>query len=197
MVAVGSASASLGACRVAWPAASEPPRLSSVAGSLRCPAIRGLGADKGMILALPRRLVLPVVGAVQQTSSAVKQTSSSFDEMLEKSDKPVLVDFYATWCGPCQYMVPVLDRVSIILQNKIQIVKIDTQKEKAVANKYRIEALPTFIIFRDGKPCDRFVSEYKHCLSSKKGSSSWVLTTSPSPHFSCVDQGTALVHSFL
>ncbi|MQL89954.1 hypothetical protein Taro_022537 [Colocasia esculenta] len=62
-------------------------------------------------------------------------------------------------CGPCQYMVPVLDRVSIILQNKIQIVKIDAQKEKAVANKYRIEALPTFIIFRDGKPCDRFVNE--------------------------------------
>ncbi|MQM16404.1 hypothetical protein Taro_049362 [Colocasia esculenta] len=160
MVAVGSASASLGSCRVACPAVSESPRLSAVSGSLRCPAIRGLGADKGMILALPRRRVLPVVGAM-------KQASSSFEEMLKESDKPVLVDFYATWCGPCQYMVPVLDQVSDILQDKIQIVKIDTQKEKAIANKYRIEALPTFIIFRDGEPCDRFVSEYKHRLSSK------------------------------
>ncbi|OAY74043.1 Thioredoxin Y, chloroplastic, partial [Ananas comosus] len=87
---------------------------------------------------------------------ARKQTFSSFDELLEKSDKPVLVDFYATWCGPCQFMVPVLEEVSEKLKDKIQVVKIDTEKYVSIANRYRIEALPTFIIFRDGKPCDRF-----------------------------------------
>ncbi|KAL8459246.1 hypothetical protein ACS0TY_035818 [Phlomoides rotata] len=85
-------------------------------------------------------------------------TSSSFDELLENSDKPVLVDFYATWCGPCQFMVPILEQVSESMINEIQIVKIDTEKYPAIADKYKIEALPTFILFKDGKPHDRFVS---------------------------------------
>lgn len=61
-------------------------------------------------------------------------------------------------CGPCQFMVPVLEEVSARLQDQIQIVKIDTEKYPSIANKYNIEALPTFIIFKDGKPFDRFVS---------------------------------------
>ncbi|KAK6131477.1 hypothetical protein DH2020_034785 [Rehmannia glutinosa] len=85
-----------------------------------------------------------------------KQTFSSFDELLEKSDKPVLVDFYATWCGPCQFMVPILEKVSASLVDKIQVVKIDTEKYPSIANEYKIEALPTFILFKDGKPFDRF-----------------------------------------
>ncbi|RZC44146.1 hypothetical protein C5167_037091 [Papaver somniferum] len=59
-------------------------------------------------------------------------------------------------CGPCQYMVPILDQVSLELKEKIQLVKIDTEKYPKIADKYKIEALPTFIIFKDGKPCDRF-----------------------------------------
>ncbi|GAV91124.1 Thioredoxin domain-containing protein, partial [Cephalotus follicularis] len=88
--------------------------------------------------------------------AAKKQTFSSLDELLENSDKPVLVDFYATWCGPCQFMVPILDEVSVTLKDKIQVVKIDTEKYPSIADKYRIEALPTFIIFKDGKPHERF-----------------------------------------
>ncbi|XVE60116.1 hypothetical protein DITRI_Ditri05aG0101400 [Diplodiscus trichospermus] len=87
---------------------------------------------------------------------AKKQTFNSFDELLANSDKPVLVDFYATWCGPCQFMVPVLNQVSSTLKDKIQIVKIDTEKYPSIADEYRIQALPTFIIFKDGKSFDRF-----------------------------------------
>ncbi|KAJ3672087.1 hypothetical protein LUZ60_006808 [Juncus effusus] len=104
---------------------------------------RGLSAA-----AQPRRSITRI--------EAKKQSFSSFDELLEKSDKPVLVDFYATWCGPCQFMVPILEEVSEKLKEKIQIVKIDTEKYTQIASKYSIEALPTFIIFKDGKPCDRF-----------------------------------------
>ncbi|XP_073032566.1 uncharacterized protein [Primulina eburnea] len=85
-----------------------------------------------------------------------KQTFSSFDELLEKSDKPVLVDFYATWCGPCQLMVPVLEQVSSKMDGKILVVKIDSEKYPSLANQYSIEALPTFILFANGKPVDRF-----------------------------------------
>ncbi|KAG8389822.1 hypothetical protein BUALT_Bualt01G0018400 [Buddleja alternifolia] len=92
-----------------------------------------------------------------------KQTLSSFGELLDNSDKPVLVDFYATWCGPCQFMVPILEQVSTSMIDKIQVVKIDTEENPTIADKYKIEALPTFILFRDGKPCDRFVSK-KFCM---------------------------------
>lgn len=61
-------------------------------------------------------------------------------------------------CGPCQFMVPILNEVGASLKDKIQVVKIDTEKYPSIADKYRIEALPTFIIFKDGKPYDRFVS---------------------------------------
>ncbi|KAL6524949.1 hypothetical protein OROMI_030542 [Orobanche minor] len=97
----------------------------------------------------PRPRALTVV-------ASKKQSFSSFDELLEKSDKPVLVDFYATWCGPCQFMVPILDEVSGKMIDKLQVVKIDTEKYPSIASKYQIEALPTFVLFKDGKPCDRF-----------------------------------------
>lgn len=86
---------------------------------------------------------------------AAKQTFSSFDDMLQKSDQPVLVDFYATWCGPCQYMVPILEDVGHRLKDKIRVVKIDTEKYPNVASRYGVQALPTFILFRDGQPFDR------------------------------------------
>ncbi|KAJ6681489.1 hypothetical protein OIU74_019885 [Salix koriyanagi] len=88
--------------------------------------------------------------------AAKKQTFSTFDELLQNSDKPVLVDFYATWCGPCQFMAPILNEVGAVLKDTIQVVKIDTEKYPSIADKYKIEALPTFIIFKDAKPYDRF-----------------------------------------
>lgn len=63
-------------------------------------------------------------------------------------------------CGPCQFMVPILNEVSTRLKDKIQVVKIDTEKYPSIADKYRIEALPTFIMFKDGEPYDRFVSQF-------------------------------------
>ncbi|CAH1446119.1 unnamed protein product [Lactuca virosa] len=89
-------------------------------------------------------------------AQAKKQTFSSLDELLEKAEKPVLVDFYATWCGPCQFMGPILNEVSITMGDTLQVVKIDTEKYPEIASKYNIEALPTFILFKDGKPFDRF-----------------------------------------
>ncbi len=86
---------------------------------------------------------------------AVKKQFSSFQDLLEGSNVPVLVDFYATWCGPCQMMNPILEQVGAILRDRLQVVKIDTDKYPNLASKYQIEALPTLVLFKNGKPAER------------------------------------------
>lgn len=86
---------------------------------------------------------------------AVKKTFASFPEMLAESDCPVLVDFYADWCGPCRMMAPILQDVGNQLKDKVKVVKIDTEKYPNLASQYQIQALPTLVLFKDGKPADR------------------------------------------
>jgi thioredoxin len=86
---------------------------------------------------------------------ATKKQFNSFEEMLSASDVPVLVDFYADWCGPCQMMVPILEQVNAQLQDRLRIVKIDTEKYTDLASQYKISALPTLVLFKQGQPVDR------------------------------------------
>lgn len=67
------------------------------------------------------------------------------------SERPTLVDFYATWCGPCKAMAPVLDRVKNELGDSVRILKIDVDKNQAVADKFKIRGVPTFILFKNGQ----------------------------------------------
>ncbi|MBD2361712.1 thioredoxin [Anabaena sp. UHCC 0399] len=84
-----------------------------------------------------------------------KKQFNSFDEMLSDSDVPVLVDFYAEWCGPCQMMGPILEQVNTQLKDRLRIVKIDTEKYTELATQYEIYALPTLVLFKQGQPVDR------------------------------------------
>jgi thioredoxin len=84
-----------------------------------------------------------------------KKHFNSFEEMLSDSDVPVLVDFYADWCGPCQMMVPILEQVNTQLKDRLRIVKIDTEKYTELASKYQITALPTLVLFKQGQPVNR------------------------------------------
>ena len=84
-----------------------------------------------------------------------KKQFNSFEEMLSGTDLPVLVDFYAEWCGPCQIMVPILEQVNSQLKDRLRIVKIDTEKYTELASQYIIEALPTLVLFKQGKPVDK------------------------------------------
>lgn len=86
---------------------------------------------------------------------AVKKQFSSFQDLLNGSNVPVLVDFYATWCGPCQMMSPVLEQVGTHLRNQIQVVKIDSDRYPNLASQYQIHALPTLVLFKNGQPIDR------------------------------------------
>lgn len=87
---------------------------------------------------------------------AVKKQFKSFGDLLAGAEVPVLVDFYATWCGPCQMMAPILEQVGAALHDKLMVVKIDTDKYPDLASQYGIEALPTLVLFKNGQPARRF-----------------------------------------
>lgn len=69
------------------------------------------------------------------------------------SDKPVLVDFYADWCSPCKQMPPILKEVKSELKENVRIIKVNVDKNPAIASHYQIRSIPTVIIFKNGEPC--------------------------------------------
>ncbi len=77
-------------------------------------------------------------------------TMATFNEII-KSDTPTLLDFHATWCGPCKTMAPILDDVKKDLKESVRILKIDVDKNPAVADKYKIRGVPTLILFKKGE----------------------------------------------
>ena len=81
--------------------------------------------------------------------SVVKLTAENFEKEVLQSDKPVLVDFYADWCGPCQMMGPVVEEVSNEASGA-KVCKINIDEEMSIAQKYGVMSIPTFIVFKNG-----------------------------------------------
>lgn len=73
-----------------------------------------------------------------------------FDEIISDS-RPTVVDFYATWCGPCRRQIPIIDDFKTKIGDKVNVIKIDVDQEKDLAERYRIQSVPTIMIFKNGE----------------------------------------------
>ena len=90
--------------------------------------------------------------------SAVNQTSQAgFKKDVLESGIPVLVDFYATWCGPCRALAPVLDTIAADYSGRLSVVKVNVDDAPQLAASYRVQAVPTLVIFKDGKAVETIV----------------------------------------
>ncbi len=83
---------------------------------------------------------------------ALDVTTQTFDEEVIKSEKPVLVDFWAEWCGPCHAVSPVLDRIAAEREDELKLVKVNIDQENDLASRYGVASIPTMILFKDGEP---------------------------------------------
>lgn len=84
-------------------------------------------------------------------------TDAGFETEVLKSELPVLVDFWATWCGPCRLVAPLVDELAEDYDGRVKFVKVNTDENITTAASYGIQSIPTLLVFKDGKPVDQII----------------------------------------
>ena len=102
---------------------------------------------------------------------AMEITTENFEEVVLKSTKPVVVDFWATWCGPCKMMGPVIDQLADELAATAVVGKVNVDEQQELAARYGVMSIPTVVLFKDGKEVERLVGvrtieEYKAIIDA-------------------------------
>jgi len=114
---------------------------------------------------------------MQMAEGIINLTEATFDETVKSADKPILVDFWATWCGPCKQMNPILEQLSSEMADRIIIAKVDADECPSLAQRFGVMHIPHFSLLRDGEvvhvvkgahPKHRFVAELEPFLPASR-----------------------------
>ena len=94
---------------------------------------------------------------IDMSDKIVNITNDTFEKLVLKSDKPVVADFWASWCGPCRMVAPIMEELADDFDGKVQIAKVNVDEQGELAAQYRIMSIPTVLVFKNGEVAEKIV----------------------------------------